>query len=354
MAHPSGSFDVENLLVSDGEARRLQAVPMTSLGWREREDLQRWICAHPEVIESNLLLISEEFADWEAGGEPVRDRLDLLFLDGAGRPLVVELKRGLAPDRTESQALVYAAACDQLTTDDLVQLHARKYELSYEESRARITAHAPVLADDQPGRVRVRLVAEDFSPSVTSTVLFLRDIGAGGPETAQLDVGCIKLTAYALPHGAHVLTAQPLIPVPETEAYQVRRRKRQASDDSSREARTRVANAIPTLQRAEALPPDTELSLKLEWFGERDRKAFQQLLSEEPAWGRVVWTGEKNSQRAVIACWSEEPVSLDAHHQKMRERAGLGVQGGATSRWVGTDKDTSLRDLADALVSKTS
>lgn len=58
-----------------------------------------------------------------------------------------------------------------------------------EEARKRIVGHAAVLATDQPGKVRVRLVAEDFPPSVTATVLFLRELGSGGPESAKLDIG---------------------------------------------------------------------------------------------------------------------------------------------------------------------
>lgn len=342
--------DVQNLLIDGGSvARHLTPVKMADLGWQERSDLQRWIQAHPDFLERGLLLVTEEFADWEGSGGRVGDRLDLLFLDEDGRLLVVELKRGVAPDRTESQALVYAAYCDQLTTSDVVEQYARFHGVSVDEARERVVGHAPILAEEQPGKVRVRLVAEDFPSSVTSTVLFLRELGSGGPEAAKLDIGCTKLTAYALPDGTHVVSAQPLIPIPETEEYLVRRRKRDADDESSREARTRAVNATILLLREGAIEPGTKLRVNLDWFSAKDRVALRELLDSEPAWGEIVWTGEENQARAVQAAWSDEPVSLNAHHQEMRSRAGLGGQPGATSAWLVGDTGLSVRELADAL-----
>lgn len=156
------SHDVKNLLIVEGTAHNLPPVSMADLGWRERGDLQRWVRQHPDLIEPRLLLVSEEFADWEGAGAAVHDRLDLLFLDVDGRPVVVELKRGTAPDRTESQALLYAAYCDQLSTTDLVEQYAKTHSVDLAEARTAITTHAEALGEDQPGRVRVRLVAEDF------------------------------------------------------------------------------------------------------------------------------------------------------------------------------------------------
>jgi hypothetical protein len=342
--------DVENLLVDEARnVQHLRPVAMAELGWQERRDLQRWLQAHPDVLGRGLLLITEEFADWEGAAGPVADRLDLLFLDQDGRLVVVELKRGMAPDRTESQALVYAAYCDQLTTSDIAAQFARFHEVSVEEAREKILDHAPVLGEEQPGKVRVRIVAEDFPASVTSTVLFLRELGSGGPESAKLDIGCTKLTAYALPDGSHVMSVQPLIPIPETEDYLVRRRVRAAVDESARETRTRAANATILLLRAKAIEPGTRLRLNLGWFSPRERATLQELLSTEPQWGEVTWTGEENQARTVQVEWSDEPVSVNAHHQEMRSAAGLGGQPGATHAWLVGDTGKSLRDLADEL-----
>lgn len=334
----------------DGEAEDLSRVSMADIGWREREDLQRWVRCHPHVIEPGLLLVSEELADWESGGAPVRDRLDLLFIDGDGRPLVVELKRGTAPDRAESQALLYAAYCDQLSTSDLVDHYARTHGLDAAEAEEAVIGHAPALADEQPGRVRVRLIAEDFPPAVTSVVLFLREIGGGGPEATQLDIGCIKLTAYQLPDGSHVISAQPIIPIPETEAYQVQRRRRQAVDESSRHERTRVANAVPTLQREHAIAAGTKLRVNLALFSAREREAIEELIATELAWAELTWTGEESAQRAVLQASEEEPVSLAAAYQSLRSAARLPGAPGATRAWLVGDTGKTVRELADEIL----
>ncbi len=342
--------DVENLLVgADNTATHLKPVSMADVGWQERADIQRWIRANPAFLGPNLLLIAEEFADWEGAGAPIRDRLDLLFLDEDGRLLVVELKRGLAPDRTESQALVYAAYCDQLTTDDVIDQHAKLRRIDREEARDCVLKHAQVLAEEPLGKVRVRIVAEEFPPSTTATIMFLRDLGAGGPESAKLDIGCIKLTAYELPDGSHVMSAQPLIPIPETEDYLVRRRKREAEAESTREARSRAVNATIALIRADAIDAGTPLRMNLDWLSDRERQTVATLLEDSPTWGEAVWSGEQNQARAIHVHWSDEPVSVNQHHQAMREAAGLGTQPGATNAWIVGDTGKSLRDLANEL-----
>jgi hypothetical protein len=342
--------DITNLLITEGEAEDLPRVSMTAAGWKEREDLQRWVREHSHLIEPDLLLVSEEFADWEGASGPVHDRLDLLFLDGEGRPLVVELKRGLAPDRVESQALLYAAYCDQLSTDDLVEQYSRTTAVDLAAARETLTSHAPALVDEQPGRVRVRIVAEDFPPAVTAAVLFLREIGVGGPEASQLDIGCIKLTAYKLPDGSHVISAQPIIPIPETEAFQVRRRRRQVVDDSSRQERVRVANAVPALQRTHAIAPGTSLRVDFDWFRPRDREAVVALIEREPSWAELIWTGEDSALRAVRQAPDEEPVSLNADYLALRKAAGLGDAPGATNAWFVGDTGKSVRQLADEVL----
>jgi hypothetical protein len=247
---------------------------------------------------------------------------------------------------------LYAAYCDQLSTTDLVEHYARTHSVDLAEARDRITAHAPVLAEDQPGRVRVRLVAEDFPPAVTTTILFLREIGSGAPEASQFDIGCTKLTAYRLPDGSHVISAQPIIPIPETEAYQVRRRRRQADDEFSRQVRTRVANAVPTLQRARAIAPASTLHVNLDWFSTRERDAVEELLAQEPAWAEIEWTGEENTRRAVQPHTTEEPVSLDAAYQLMRSAAGLSPAPDATSAWLVGDTGLTVRALADQVLAE--
>ena len=87
---------------------RVKIASLASAGLKERDDLQRWIAQHPEIIGDGLLLVTSEFDRWEIKQQKVADRLDLLFVGNQGSPLVAELKRDKATDTVELQALKYA------------------------------------------------------------------------------------------------------------------------------------------------------------------------------------------------------------------------------------------------------
>src|SRR4051794_752580 len=71
---------------------------LSQQGYKERADLQQWIISNPEIIEPGLLILTDEYDRWaDAHGRSVRDRLDILALDPAGRLVVLELKRDDAP-----------------------------------------------------------------------------------------------------------------------------------------------------------------------------------------------------------------------------------------------------------------
>ncbi|MFE9442912.1 hypothetical protein ACFYO2_28860 [Streptomyces sp. NPDC006602] len=64
-------------------------------GLLERQHLQEWVIANPQVLGESVLVITAEFDRWaDTDGVPTRDRLDVLGLDATGRLVVVELKRG--------------------------------------------------------------------------------------------------------------------------------------------------------------------------------------------------------------------------------------------------------------------
>ena len=99
------------------------------LGLRRKPRLQQRKCCtrtireleQPEIVGPGLLLVTTEFDQWEIRDQKVPDRLDVLFVDHNGSPLVAELKRDRATDTTELQALKYAAYCSELTVDELVE-----------------------------------------------------------------------------------------------------------------------------------------------------------------------------------------------------------------------------------------
>jgi len=79
------------------------------------------------------------------------------------------------------------------------------------------------------GNVRIVLAAADFSPEVTSTVLWLNE--------REVDITCVRLEPYWL-NDTIVLDVQQIIPLPEAADFQIQIRQKQ------REARAAADHAI--------------------------------------------------------------------------------------------------------------
>lgn len=226
---PNGADGVSFVIDLDsGEAEAMHDITLASAGLRERNDLQRWVTSHPELIAQDLLLLTTEFDRWEIRDQKVADRLDALFIDTSGAPVVAEMKRDRATDTVDLQALKYAAYCSQLTLDDLVDEFAAYHEIEADEARLRLLEHAPTLEDGGPRPIKVRLVAGSFGPAVTSVVLWLREYG--------VDIGCVEVTFRQVPGARQaMLSSRQLLPLPEAEDYLVRRRRKEQEEERSRQ-----------------------------------------------------------------------------------------------------------------------
>lgn len=256
---------------------------MADIGIQERADLQSWVEANPEMVGPDLLVITTEFDQWELAQQKVADRLDVLFLDSDGRLLVAELKRGEAPDITDLQALKYAAYCSTLTTADVCDEYARYHEVSSEGARESVIGHAPALEEDEPGSMRVRLLAARFGPAVTSVVLWLNETG--------VDIGCIEVRVRKVSETTATLTARQTLPPPEAADYLVRRRRREAVEEQ-KAASTRRRNSVTVLIEHEAIEPGTVLTLSLDAFGEEYRARIENEIEKDARYAKAVWTGE--------------------------------------------------------------
>ncbi|MGN6256848.1 MAG: hypothetical protein ACTHN3_03730 [Solirubrobacterales bacterium] len=271
------------------KATELVEVELSEIGIKERQDLQRWVEDHPEMIGGDLLLITTEFNRWELKQEKVADRLDVLFLDSDGHPLVAELKRGEAGDTTELQALKYAAYCSSLTSDELAEEFAAYHGTTVEEAHEVIVEHAPSLDDGEPGAVRVQLLAGRFGPAVTTVVLWLNDLG--------LDIGCVEIRVRKLSDDKAVLVSRQILPPPDAADFLVRRRKREEAEEK-KEAREKKRNAVTVITEKGALDIGTELSLIPQSFSEKQRPVIEAKIEENPDYGKVLWTG-KGSRHAI-------------------------------------------------------
>lgn len=69
-----------------------------------REDeLENWVAGGSDILGEKLLIVACQLAIPGVG------RLDLLAIDAAGRFVIVELKRAMAPREAIAQALDYAS-----------------------------------------------------------------------------------------------------------------------------------------------------------------------------------------------------------------------------------------------------
>lgn len=212
----------------------LVAVPATTFaaeGVLERADLQRALREDVSVLGEDLLVVAEEFGDFD-----VRRRIDLLCVDQAGHLVVVELKRTEDGGHLELQALRYAAMVSAMTFDQLAEAYQR--HLATVESTivskvgaGRAEQARDLLADwleDVGGadavlqrRVRIVLAAAGFDAQITTTVLWLNDVYG-------LDITCVRLTPYRVGERL-LLDVQQVIPLPEAAELTVQLRRRESA-----------------------------------------------------------------------------------------------------------------------------
>jgi hypothetical protein len=299
--------------LATGAADAMLEITLQSVGLKERGDLQRWITEHPEIVGRDLLLVTTEFDQWEIRDQKVADRLDVLFLDTDGSPVVAELKRDLAEDTIELQALKYAAYCSQLTVDDIVEQYSRHHKVDLDMAHAAVEDHAPSVTDGELGPIRIRLVAGGFGPSVTTVVLWLRD--------HDIDIGCIQVTARRHDNGTAILAARQLLPLPEAEDYLVRRRRKE-QDEEARKSTRRALNSVTLLDQAGVTHPGDKLELKVSQFTAEQRPKVEALVEGDPSIAEAEWTG-LGIQRALRWAHDGNEYSCTGITKAILERVGI-------------------------------
>ena len=86
---------------------------------KERQDLQGIFKSKVDVLAPDLLVITEEYGDWEKS----QGRIDLLALDRDAKLVVIELKRTADGGHMELQALRYAAMVSTMTFRQAVEAY---------------------------------------------------------------------------------------------------------------------------------------------------------------------------------------------------------------------------------------
>ena len=217
-----------------GDKERLDKVERTSFGQEavlERADLQRILRDQPDVLEDGLLIISEEFGNWEDSNR----RIDLLALDSKGRLTVIELKRGATGELMDLQAIRYAAMVANMTFEQaadnfqnyLIKRAKEDNQIVEEDEAETLLRERGFGTTEQDIQVsteipRIILASEDFSKELTTCVLWLND---NLFRNMDEKIKCIRLQPYRNENEIFVETSV-IIPLPEASDYQTQLGKR--------------------------------------------------------------------------------------------------------------------------------
>ncbi|TAJ86349.1 MAG: DUF4268 domain-containing protein [Reyranella sp.] len=199
-------------------ASKLESVSPTNFAAErllERRDLQRLLRQDISAIGEDLMVIDEEYGNWEDSNR----RIDLLCLSKKRDLVVVEIKRTEDGGHMELQAIRYAAMVSSMTLEKVIHAHARAHDGDPETARSEILGFLELDFENEAeltGTVRIVLVAANFSPELTTAVLWLNKRG--------VDITCIRLRPYKMGNDVLIDVTQ-IIPLPESADYEVKLRE---------------------------------------------------------------------------------------------------------------------------------
>ncbi len=215
--------------LDESKITKVESITFEALDLKERGDIQRLLRAQIDVIADDVLVIAEEFNEWEGS----KRSIDLLAVDRNANLVVIELKRTEDGGHMELQAIRYAAMVSNLTFKRAVEIFD-KYLIAIgsnenpEKTLLSFFDWDEVDEDDFALQTRIILASADFSKEITSTVLWLNSQG--------MDISCVRMKPYS-DMGRILLDVQTIIPLPETEQYQIKVREKKLEEQLAK-ART--------------------------------------------------------------------------------------------------------------------
>lgn len=212
--------------ITENTLQLLSATSFQQENLWERRDLQRLLKANIGAISSDILVIAEEFGEWDQSGR----RIDLLAVDKDANLVIVELKRTDDGGHMELQAIRYAAMVANMTWDQAKNafkkyLQENNLDIDAETKMCEFFGWDSPREDDFAQNVRIILASANFSKEITTSVLWLNE--------RDLDVSCVRLSLHKL-NDQLVLSADQIIPLPEAESYQIEVRQKKREERSSR------------------------------------------------------------------------------------------------------------------------
>lgn len=205
----------------------LEQSTFSELGFRERENLQEWICHNPEMFGEELLIIQKEFD----GFNETRERLDLLALDKEGNLVIIENKLDDSGRDVVWQALKYASYCSTLSKEEIIRIF-QEYLDKYQSGEKAIdnlqdfyNSELKEIILNSGLSQRLFFVANDYRKEVTSTALWLINNG--------LQIQCFKVTPYTF-REENFLNVEQIIPSPESKDFMISMADKEISEKSTK------------------------------------------------------------------------------------------------------------------------
>jgi hypothetical protein len=208
---------------------KIKEKTFSELGFLERNHLQEWLANTPDAFGEKLLIIQKEFAGFEGTNE----RLDLLAIDREGNLVIIENKRDDSGKDVTWQSLKYASYCSTLTKEQIRQIYQDYLDKQGEGSKAEEKMIA-FFGDNDFAKIslnreqtqRIIMVAREFRPEVTSTVLWLMNY--------KLRIQCFKVIPYQ-DGDLLFLDIDQILPVQGTEEYVIKMADKMQEDKKMQE-----------------------------------------------------------------------------------------------------------------------
>ncbi len=341
-----GVADERVYRIGVGRAETAEPVSLAAVGLKERQDLQEWVLANPEILGAGVKIVTLEFDRWQTtSGERQLDRLDVLGLDEQGTLVLAELKRDRAPDTVQMQAIKYAAFASRFTPSDLAAYHHRFLQsqgtsITEDEALQSLVEHAGELDSETLRRPRIVIVAGAYTPATTATVVWLTEMG--------LDITLQQAQAYRIANEQLILTVSQVFPLTDVEDFTVSPLRAEVRAAKERERGVREKSTVARLIAAGTLEDGTELTLRpTNEITPDARDLVTEWVAEDESRGTATWSNDPTQPLT----WAHDggkyrPTSIVS--KVLREAAGIERSARGPSWWV-TPDGVDLTQLAGSL-----
>jgi Domain of unknown function (DUF4268) len=284
--------------VAGSVAMPAHMVSLEEAGFAARADVQEWVRSNPEILGLGVEIVTFDFD--RAGTIPEQpDRMSVLGLGQDGRLVVAELKWGKGAD-AEVAAVKYAAWASRMLPESLADHYARhhtinQYTLTVEEALAELQAHAPDLSQETLRKPRIVLLARDFSPVLTSSVVWLSEMG--------LDISLFQINAYlssASPLAGtgpvRMISVSQLYPLRDVEEFTISPERQLARELADSKKRVQDATTVRRLVTTELIAEGTIFTLSPRLDISFDmRTRLEEWLHADPARRTAHWQNRANA-----------------------------------------------------------